>query len=224
MRRRSLANIPFKGLLFDLDGTLVDSIPAVTRAWSQWAQIKGLDPEHVLSVIHGRPAMESISELLEDASQAEVVREFQWLEDYESTDTKGTKALPGSVALLNALNEKQVPWAIVTSGTLPVANARIKAAGLPLPKVLVTPEKLTNGKPHPEPYLTGAKELGLSAEQCICFEDTQAGLLAGKAANAVAIGILSHASKAELPAADYHIRSMAELELDISPTQRVLKL
>ncbi|MEZ8101601.1 HAD-IA family hydrolase [Vibrio bivalvicida] len=206
-----MINIPFKGLLFDLDGTLVDSIPAVIRSWSTWATMKDLDPSYVLSKIHGRPARESITELLKDATSDEVEQEFKWLERQESIDTEGTVALPGSIALLESLIEHNVPWAIVTSGTVPVATARIKAAKLPFPPILITPEKTTNGKPHPEPFLKGAEEIGVPIEQCICFEDTQAGLSSAKSAGAQAIGVLSHASKSELPNADHHINQHCQL-------------
>ncbi len=212
-----MSSIPFKGLLFDLDGTLVDSIPAVTRAWSKWAIEKGLEPEYVLSRIHGRPAVDSITELLGNASAEQIEQEFKWLEDYESTDTQGTVALDGAVNLLHGLNELDVPWAIVTSGTLPVATARIRAAGLPLPKVLITPEKLQNGKPHPEPFLTGASELGLDAADCVCFEDAKAGVISAKQASSTVVAVLSHATKEDLPEADYYISSPADVTIASDP-------
>lgn len=208
-----MKSIPFDALLFDLDGTLVDSIPAVTKAWSMWAESKGLEPGYVLSRIHGRPAIESITELLSSASEDELQTEFKWLEEYEATNTEGTVALEGAIELLNRLNDLNVPWAIVTSGTLPVATSRIKAAKLPFPKVLVTPEKLTYGKPHPEPFLTGARELAVDAKQCICFEDAKAGVLSAKGANSTVVAVLSHATKEQLSEADYFISAPKDVSL-----------
>lgn len=203
-----MTTLSFKGLLFDLDGTLVDSIPCVTRAWSKWAESKGLDPDYVMSRIHGRPAIDSIAELMNAPATSDVVKaEFDYLEHYEATNTEGTVALAGAVELLNGLDELNIPWAIVTSGTLPVATARIKAANLPKPKVLITPEVLSQGKPHPEPYLRGAKELGLEAKDCVCFEDAVAGLNSGIAAGCMTVAVLSHAKKEELPKADGYVDS-----------------
>lgn len=201
-----MTTLSFKGLLFDLDGTLVDSIPCVTRAWSKWAESKRLDPDYVMSRIHGRPAIDSIAELMNAPATSDAVKaEFNYLEHYEATNTEGTVALAGAVELLNGLDELNIPWAIVTSGTLPVATARIKAANLPKPKVLITPEVLSQGKPHPEPYLRGAKELGLEAKDCVCFEDAVAGLNSGIAAGCMTVAVLSHAKKEELPKADGYV-------------------
>ncbi|WP_112480347.1 HAD-IA family hydrolase [Vibrio variabilis] len=203
-----MTTLCFKGLLFDLDGTLIDSIPCVTRTWSTWAESKGLDPDYVMSRIHGRPAIESIAELLDaPVSSPEVQAEFDYLEQYEATHTDGTVALPGAIDLLKGLNELGIPWAIVTSGTLPVATARIKTTQLPQPKVLITPEVLKQGKPHPEPYLRGAEALGLDAKDCICFEDASAGLESGIAAGCMTIAVLSHASREQLPKADSYVNA-----------------
>lgn len=188
----------FKAALFDLDGTLIDSLAAVERSWTLMAQRNGLDPDHVLKVIHGRPARESLVALLPNKDEAYIDSEMSWLENLEATDTEGTEALAGSVAFLNKLNELGVPWAIVTSGTYPVASARIKAAGLPWPEHLVTAEKISKGKPDPEPYLLGAELLGNSSAECIVFEDAPAGVNSGKAANSQIMAILSHHSKEEL--------------------------
>ncbi len=184
--------IPFKGCLFDLDGTLIDSYPAVIRNWTQLALKHGLDPDYVFSVIHGRPARESIYELLGGQDPEFIEQQVIWLETQESLDTEGVVPLNGTLEFLNQLNQHNIPWAIVTSGTHPVASARIKAAKLPTPPQLVTADLITNGKPDPEPFLLGAEKIGIDIEDCIVFEDAPTGVQAGIASGAKVVGILSH--------------------------------
>ena len=203
----------FKGFLFDLDGTLINSIPAVDKAWRTWAKRHNLDGDKVLSVIHGRPARESVSQLLATAPPEVIDNEVAWLERYESENTQGTVALPGSIPLLNTLKKLAIPWAIVTSGTLPVARARIRAAGLPQPPLLVTPELVTKGKPDPEPFILGARKLGLEPDQCIVFEDAPAGVKAGNRAKAKVIALMTHFSLDDLQEADHHIHSLQQIDI-----------
>ncbi|WED23690.1 HAD-IA family hydrolase [Vibrio sp. JC009] len=203
----------FKGLLFDLDGTLVDSNAAVDRSWETWCQRNNIDFAEASKVYHGRPAGDTIKEFLAGVSEDKVEEEILWLQKQESTDVEGVVALPGAIEFLNEISAHGIPWAIVTSGTLPVATARIKAAGIPQPSVLITPERVTKGKPDPEPFVLGATELGLTAEECIVFEDAPSGLNAGNAAGAKTVAVLSQFEAEDLPPASAHIRSIADLRL-----------
>lgn len=184
--------IQFEGCLFDLDGTLIDSYPVVNRSWTKLAVKHHLDPAYVLRVIHGRPASESIRELLQDQDPVVIEQEIKWMEKLESEDTDGILAIEGAIQFLNSLNDHQIPWAIVTSGTYPVASARIKAMNLPSPSQLITADLITKGKPDPEPFLLGAEKLGIDIEACVVFEDAPAGIQAGIASKAQTVGILSH--------------------------------
>ena len=204
-------SISFQGCLFDLDGTLIDSMPSVHRAWSQWAISHGMEPESVLNVIHGRPARESLSELLPNKPKDIIDKEFRFLEQYESTDTDGTTIINGAKQFLHQLDELSIPWGIVTSGTLPVATARLKAAGIRKPEVLITPELINQGKPHPEPYLLGAEKIQVSIDNCLVFEDAPAGVQAGIAAGSQVIAILSHMRIADLPNASAYIHNYTYL-------------
>ena len=152
-----------RGFLFDLDGTLVDSLPVVERSWCHWADRHGIDHQDVLNFIHGKQAITSLRHFLAGRSEDEIQAEFKYLEHIEATDTDGITALPGARELLEHLNEAQIPWAIVTSGSVPVAHARHKAAGLPTPDVFITAERVKRGKPEPDAFLLGAELLGGNA-------------------------------------------------------------
>jgi sugar-phosphatase len=171
-------------MLFDLDGVLIDSTPAVARVWTQWAIKHAFDPEKTVREAHGRPSIESIRELLPDADHEAENRE---VERQEIEDTGGVIPLPGALALLTSLPPNR--WAIVTSCTRPLAEVRIRTAGLPIPATIITSSDITNGKPHPEPYITGARALGFTPETCLVVEDVPAGIRSGKAAGARVIGL-----------------------------------
>jgi sugar-phosphatase len=185
-----------RALLFDLDGVLVDSTPVITRIWEKWAAEYGFPPEQTAREAHGRPSLESIRELLPDADHEALNRD---LEQREIDDTEGVVPLPGIVRLLASLPDDR--WTIVTSCTLPLAEARILAAGLHIPPKMVTSSDITNGKPHPEPYLRGAEVLGFRAEECIAFEDAPAGIRSAKAAGSRVVALRSTDSDDALRAA-----------------------
>lgn len=178
-----------KGFLFDLDGTLVDSLPAVERSWINWALSWGVNPQDVLAFIHGKQAITSLRHFMEGESEETIQKEFIKLEQIEATDTEGVTALPGAHLLLSELNRQNIPWAIVTSGSMPVASARHKAANLPEPEVFITAEQVKHGKPQPDAYLLGAERLGLAPEDCVVVEDAAAGVMAGLAAGCKVIAV-----------------------------------
>jgi mannitol-1-/sugar-/sorbitol-6-phosphatase len=208
-----MTSIRCRGVLFDLDGVLVDSTPAVARVWAGWAHENGFDPDEVVKKAHGRPSITTIRELLPDADHAAEDRE---VERREIADIEGVIPLPGAMELLQALPPDR--WAIVTSCTRALAHVRIAAAGLPKPKHLVTSTDVKRGKPDPEPYLKGAQILGVPANDCIVIEDAPAGIRAGKAAGARVVALRTTASDAELQQADadWIVDDCAELFLDCS--------
>ena len=201
-----------RGVLFDLDGVLVDSTPAVARVWSWWARRHGFpDPDEIVRLAHGRPSIATIRELLPNADHDAENRE---VERREIEDTDGVIPLPGTLELLQAIPPEK--WAIVTSCTRRLAEVRIAAAGLPKPRYTVTSTDITNGKPHPEPYLKGAKILGTTGAECVVIEDAPAGIRAGKAAGAHVVALRTTASDAELrdAGADWIVNDCAELSVE----------
>jgi len=197
-------------LLFDLDGVLINSTPAVARVWRQWAIEHGFNPDEVVARAHGRPSLTTVREYLPNADHQAENRE---VERREIEDLAGIVPLPGALELLKSLPADR--WIIVTSSTRPLAEVRIKAAGLPVPKKLVTASDITHGKPHPEPFLLGASALGFPATECVVFEDIPAGVQAGKAADAkvVAFTTTVQAFALRQAGADWVLGSCADVRL-----------
>ncbi|HDS5548960.1 TPA: sugar phosphatase [Klebsiella aerogenes] len=203
-----------KGFLFDLDGTLVDSLPVVERSWCKWGDRFGIPHDEILGFIHGKQAITSIRHFMPGRSEEDIQAEFRFLEQIEATDIDGIVALPGALNLLNTLNEAGIPWAIVTSGSIPVAHARHRAADLPMPKVFVTAEQVKKGKPAPDAYLLGAELLGIPAQQCAVVEDAPAGLLSGLAAGCRTIAVNVPADAPRLDEADLVLTTLESLRIE----------
>ncbi|MGC1450875.1 MAG: HAD family hydrolase [Candidatus Sulfotelmatobacter sp.] len=195
-------------LLFDMDGVLINSTPAVARVWRRWAIEHGFDPEEVVVRAHGRPSLTTVREYLPHADHEAENRE---VERREIEDLEGVLPLPGALDLLASLPENR--WTIVTSCTRPLAEVRIRAAGLPLPKKLITSNDITHGKPHPEPYLKGAAILGFPPEECVVLEDVPAGVRAGKASGARVIGFTTTVAEPALreAGADWVLNNCADI-------------
>jgi sugar-phosphatase len=197
-------------LLFDLDGVLIDSTPAVARVWARWAIEHGFNPEEVVGRAHGRPSLTTVTEYLPNSDHEAENRE---VERREIADLEGVVPLPGALDLLASLPENR--WTIVTSCTRALAEVRIKAAGLPMPKKLITSNDITQGKPHPEPYLKGGSILGFHAAECIVVEDAPDGVRAGKAAGAKVIAFRTTVQESALheAGADWIVNNCADIRL-----------
>lgn len=195
-------------LLFDLDGVLIDSTPAVARVWSRWAVEHGLDPETVVRLAHGRPSRTTIRELLPNA---DIYREDREVEHREMEDLEGVVLLPGARELLESLPPER--WTIATSCTCPLAEVRLRAAGLPIPATIVTSSDVKIGKPDPEPYLKAAAKLGFAAADCVVVEDAPAGVRAGKAAGARVIAFLTTTVRRDLEeaGADWIVQNCTDI-------------
>jgi sugar-phosphatase len=209
-----MTRITCRGILFDMDGVLVDSTPAVARVWSRWALLHGFDPEMATRLAHGRPSLASVQELLPKATVEVQHRENAWMEREEIADVVDVVALPGAMELLSALSSQQ--FAVVTSATRPLAEVRLQAGGLlRFARHLITSADIQNGKPHPEPYQKGAEVLHLRPEDCVVIEDAPAGIRSGKAAGAKVIALRTTSSDDELMAAgaDWIVKDCSSLRL-----------
>jgi mannitol-1-/sugar-/sorbitol-6-phosphatase len=208
-------------LLFDLDGVLIDSTPAVARVWTQWAIEHGFNPEEVVARAHGRPSLTTVSEYLPDSNHELENRE---VERREIEDLAGVVPLPGTLRLIASLPRER--WTIVTSCTRRLAEVRLRAAGLPLPESMITSNDITHGKPHPEPYLKAAGILGFPAAECVVLEDAPAGIRAGKAAGAkvIAFRTTSHEPALREAGADWVVNNCADISIAASDSALTLHL
>lgn len=196
-----------RGLLLDMDGTLVNSDAVVERVWTRWAARHDLAPAAVLAIVHGRQGHTTMAALLPDRPAAENLAENAVLLAEETADTEGIVPIEGAAAFLAAL--QGLPHALVTSASVDLASARMAAAGLPLPPVRVTAESVSASKPDPEGFLKGAAELGFAPEECIVFEDAEVGVAAARAAGMRVIGVgpraAAHSPTAHVPSLT-HVR------------------
>ncbi|MGC9377208.1 HAD family hydrolase [Streptomyces sp. MH13] len=186
-----------QALLFDNDGTLVSSLESVRRCWTRWAGEYGITAAEFARVeLHGRPAAEIAADLLPAEVVPEAVARIERLE-VEDVPDGGVHLLPGTWEFLGALPAGR--WAVVTSATRRLAEARLGAVGI-LPKTLVAADDITRGKPDPEPYLLGARALGVDPAACVVFEDAPAGLQAGRAAGMTTVALATTHRADELDA------------------------
>ena len=213
----SPVTISCQGILFDMDGILISSLGSVERSWTKWAEMRGVEPAHALSIVHGRRAIESLIALRPDLDGE---RELEILEKFELEDTVGIAVLPGVTALLASLPPHR--WTVVTSATDRLARVRLAAAGLPVPQKFINGNSVTEGKPHPAPFLAGAALLNLPPEDCVVFEDSASGVLAGHAAGCTVIATTFSHKVDSLGSADYILRDLTAIAA--TPTREGIDL
>ncbi|MFI8994947.1 HAD-IA family hydrolase [Streptomyces sp. NPDC053542] len=176
-----------RALLLDMDSTIVNSEAVVERCWRRWAAEQGMDAAEVLKVVHGRQGWATMAALLPDRPMELNHEDNRRMLEQETADTDGVVPVPGAPAFMAALDG--VPHALVTSASIPLADARMGAAGLAMPAVRITAESVSASKPDPEGFLKGAAELGFAPEDCVVFEDSEAGIRAGQAAGMRVVGV-----------------------------------
>jgi mannitol-1-/sugar-/sorbitol-6-phosphatase len=180
-------------VLFDMDGTLVDSRIACGNLMRNWASRHGLNAELISAAVQGRTNRDIVREFTPHVSMNDEARR---LDEEELLYREGNVAVQGAVDIVSALPVGS--WALVTSASRRVAEMRLDCAGLPMPVVLISSDDVHLGKPDPEGYLMAAERLGVTPERCLVIEDTPAGLEAARRAGMTALGITTTFPAAEL--------------------------
>lgn len=204
-------------ILFDLDGVLCDSTRAVDREWREWAARKGVDGDAIMAIAHGVRTVEVIRRV---APHLDAEAEAEAIENHEAQDHRGVVVMPGAVDLVKSIPDGR--WGVVTSGTRPLATNRLRYCGLPVPEVLVTSDDVTNGKPHPEPYLKGAKKLGFRPADCLVIEDAPAGIQSARAGGMKVIGLASTYGAENLREADAVVRGFSGMRVSLNGTGKLV--
>lgn len=182
-----------EAVLFDLDGTLVDSRICVERTWRAWAARHDLDGDYVISVAHGRQNHDTIASIDPRLNNPE---ELAWMKQAEENCRDGIREIPGAIALLTALPTDS--WAVVTSCWAELARIRIAASRLPEPTTLYSADEVPRSKPDPQGFQLAAEALGVDPTDCVVFEDAPAGIKAGQEAGMRVVGVTSTFSADEL--------------------------
>ncbi|MGW1183415.1 HAD-IA family hydrolase [Streptomyces drozdowiczii] len=198
-----------KALLLDMDGTLVNSDAVVERCWRRWALRHGLDPEEALKVVHGRQGYATMAVLLPDRPMEQNHADNRVMLAEETADTEGVVPVGGAPAFMDAI--AGLPHALVTSADLALATARMNAAALRMPDLRITAESVGASKPDPEGFLKGAAALGFEPADCVVFEDSEAGIAAGRAAGMRVVGV---GPRAGAHAPDAHVADLAQLRVE----------
>ncbi|WP_339521705.1 HAD-IA family hydrolase [Pseudomonas sp. EL_65y_Pfl2_R96] len=208
----SLLNRSYRAFLFDMDGTVLNSIAAAERIWTIWALRHGVDVETFLPTIHGVRAIDTINRLALPGVDAEA--EAAWITEAEIDDVEGVVEVSGAASFLKSLPANQ--WAIVTSAPRALALRRMAAAGIPEPGVMVTAEDVSAGKPDPAGYRLAARRLQVEPAECLIFEDAAVGIRAGEAAGAnVMVITATHVHPLQTPHATLASYDVVEARVDI---------
>jgi mannitol-1-/sugar-/sorbitol-6-phosphatase len=206
-----------RAILFDIDGTLVDSTPVVERSWRTWAQEYGVDADEVLRVCHGRRTEDTVADFVTPRQLEVAVARLQAL---ELADLDGVTALPGAQQILEILPSRR--WAAVTSGERDLMTRRLSAAQLPIPETMICAEDVAVGKPSPEGYLLAAAALGVDAQHCVVVEDAPAGIAAGLTAGARVVAVATTHTADQVAGADVIIADLSCLSVGVTDDGVVL--
>ncbi|KAJ2501844.1 DL-glycerol-3-phosphatase [Coemansia sp. RSA 1972] len=206
-----MVDITAQGILFDMDGTLVNTIECVERGWTDLANEHSIDAQALIRTVHGHPTKDVLRAWF--PPHMHTLEYAQSFEHKLMHDTRGVFAVPGALRVLSTLRDSE--WAIVTAATEDLARTRMQQIGIAVPAKLVADTSVQKGKPHPEGYEVGARLLGISPKDAVVFEDSVNGVLAGCAAGCTVVGVLTSTSEDKLreAGAKYVIKDFTQVQI-----------
>ena len=202
-----MTKIECNAIIFDMDGTLIDTTDCIESVWHRWGAKYNVE---IKEILHGRTAMETLRIFAPHLATDDGVNE---LGDMALDEIHNVRPIPGIKEFIAKLPENS--WTIATSATEEVARACLKHVGVLLPSKMITAEKVSNGKPHPEPFLKAAELLNITCDKCVVFEDSLAGIEAGRKSGAVVVGLATTHPEHELKSADYIIKNFNDVSVEV---------
>ncbi|MBK9081886.1 MAG: HAD-IA family hydrolase [Rhizobiales bacterium] len=173
-----------RALAFDMDGTLIDSRPAIEALWLGWAKRRNLDGQAILHTAHGRPGVATVAEF---EPRVDAAAEWDGLMRQAAEMREGIAPIRGARAMLERLPADR--WALVTASERALATRWLAVAGLPFPPLFIGAEDVSAGKPDPEGFLRAARRMGVAPAELLVFEDSLNGARAARAAGARLVAI-----------------------------------
>ena len=198
----------YAAVLFDMDGTLLDSTACVEGIWCRWAARRSIDVDYLMQHIHGLRTVETIARV---APHLDVEAEVAELEAEEICMLRGITRIPGAAELLAALDARGQRWGVVTSAPRRLALAKIAEVDLPEPRFLICAEDVADGKPHPAPYLAAATQIGCAPGRLVAIEDAPAGVASAKSAGMTVIALRTTHEDESLTEADLIVDDLRDL-------------